>query len=167
MDRLLPCFPERRLYFFYGTLEKGMLFPITPGEPTVLYDEPITAPAGKLSGGFELVGEPESMFIPYSPEFVRFITGLYRTEDFSVIDVAALFGMGDRLFNQSRFTEAALAYEAALQIERSPKEREVYLNMLAKCYYKLGRYSEARTITERLQEFNYKTYYKIFPEKGI
>jgi hypothetical protein len=166
LDRLNQCFPDRRLFFYYGTLEKGMLFPITSEASTVRFQEPITRPS-KTRAGFELVEEPEHMFTPYSPGFERFLEGLYQTEDYSAIDVPALFRQGDRLFNLSRFSEASLAYEAALQIEKSPKEREVYLNMLAKCYYKLRRYSEARAITERLKEFNYKKYYKIFPEKGI
>ena len=166
LARLQRCFPKRRLYFLYGTLEKGMLLPMVIGGSKVHFQEPVTAPA-KTGAAFRLVDKPELMFIRYSPEFTRFLEGLFQAGDYPAIDVPALFTMGDRLFNQSRFSEAGLAYEAALQIEKSPREREVYLNMLAKCYFKLGRYSEARAITERLQEFNYKTYYKIFPEKGI
>lgn len=166
LDRLQRCFPDRRMYLLYGTLEKGMLFPITSGGVTVLFQEPIKA-SHRARAGYELVEEPKRLFNLYSPEFTRFVENLYRAVEYTQVDIKALFKQGDRLFNQSRFSEASLAYEAALQIEKEPMKREAYLNMLARCYYKLGRYPEAGAISTRLLEFNSKKYYKIFPEKGI
>ena len=71
------------------------------------------------------------MFQLYSPEFRTYVEGLFLERDYAAVDVPAMFEQGDRFFNQSRFPEAALAYEAALQIEKAPQLRGVTGALLA------------------------------------
>jgi tetratricopeptide (TPR) repeat protein len=166
LPRLHACYPDRRLFLYYGTLEKGMLFPVSPEDQAVDYTRPQPARASG-HGRFALIDDPLEFFTLYSPEFREFVSQVFEIEDYSGIDVKHLLEQGTLLFNQGLFQKAAYYYEAALQIEKSPKEREIYLNMLSKCYFKLGLYQETKAIAERLRALDNKKYYNILPERGI
>jgi uncharacterized membrane protein YobD (UPF0266 family) len=166
VDELRACYPDRNIFLFYGTLEKAMLLPVSSGKWQVQFDKALPARTDKR-GRFELVKNPTALFTLYSREFSNFVSSVFSHKDFTALDVKYLLEQGNARFSQRDFQEAAFYYEAALQIEKAPREREVYLNMLSKTYFKLGQIAEARAISDRLGRFDDKKYYHILPERGI
>jgi len=163
---LFRCFPNRRIYLYFGTLERGMLVPMKAEANEIIYGDPISfdSPAKKY---IELVDDPKKFFKPYSAEFENFLDKIYKQNHFYEITVAELIEQGTLLQNKRNFEEAAFYFEAALQIEKQPQIRHQILNLLSVCYLKEGKNEEARKIMSRIVKFKSSKLFHIFPEKGF
>ncbi len=164
--RLLQCFPERKIYLYLGTLEKGMLIPLRRDGNKIVYEEPISSDKqGKKY--IELLNDPKEFFKIYSHDFGNFLDNLYTQNHFYEIDVARLIELGSILKNSKNYEEATFCFEAALQVEKQPEIRYRILNLLCACYLKTEKKDEAKSIIEKLVERNDTKLYRVFPEKGF
>ncbi len=165
-ERLFDCFPGRRLFVYYGTLEKGMLVPLLRKGEEVVWGEPI-AQRGSANRTVDLVVTPQEMFVNYSSEFSDFLERLFESEPYRLIDVSSLLDKGSQLISTGAFGEASHCFEAILQIEKQESPRVLALNQLALCYNKLGKTREARHIIERIADPEHPLLYQVFPDKGF
>ncbi len=163
---LFQCFPERKFHLYFGTLEKGMLIPLKKEGKKISYGAPICfAKRGK--GIIKLVDDPQEFFKVYSTDYANFIEKIYKQNNFINIDVTYLVNAGNQYKNKRNYREAALFFEAALQVEKQPEIRFQILNKLFACYLKTGKKYEAKIIAERMKDFTKQKFYNIFPEKGF
>ena len=164
--KLFQCFPEREIYFYLGTLEKGMLIPLKKDGDNILYGEPISLDKnGKKY--IELINNPKKFFKVYSPDFGNFLDNVYEKNNFSDIDVSRLIELGSFSKKNRNYEEAVFYFEAALQIEKHPEIRFKILNKLFSCYLKTGKKYEAKIIAERFKDITKEKFYNLFPEKGF
>jgi tetratricopeptide (TPR) repeat protein len=164
--KLLQCFPERKIFLYFGTLEKGMLVPLRVENGKIAYGEPLSLEKpGKKN--ISLVNDPKKFFKIYSPEFGNFLDNVYKQNDFSEIDVARLNKLGSLFFNKGDYEQASFCFEAALQIEKQPKFRYQILNSLAPCYQKEGKKEDAKKVMRRIVKLKDTELFHILPEKGF
>jgi hypothetical protein len=164
--KLFQCFPEREIYLYLGTLEKGMLIPLKKDGDNILCGEPISLDKnGKKY--IELINNPKKFFKVYSSDFGNFLDNVYEKNNFSDIDVSRLIELGSFSKKNRNYEEAIFYFEAALQIEKQPEIRFQILNKLISCYLKTGKIYEAKIIAERFKDITKQKFYNIFPEKGF
>lgn len=165
---LFSCFPERKLYLYLGTLDKGMLIPMTRRGEEIIYGKPLPA-VRKGKKMVELIGHAKFFFNLYSKEFERFLEKLYQENDYIDVDVRRLTELGESYRKRDSFQEAAFCFEAALQVEKDPASRFFLLNCLLPCYFKTGKIEEAKKIEGILKKdfFEAKNLYFVSPEKGF
>jgi hypothetical protein len=163
---LFRCFPDRKIYLYLGTLERGMLVPLRTEGNEIIYGEPIPF-EGHGKRYIELINDPKNFFKPYSAEFASFLDKIYKQNHFYEIDVARLEELGSRSISKRDYRQAAFYLEAALQIEKQPEIRYQILNLLNDCYFKEGKNKEAKKIMTRIVKFNSRKLFHIFPEKGF
>ncbi len=164
--KLFQCFPEREIYYYLGTLEKGMLIPLKKDGDNILYGEPISLDKnGKKY--IELINNPKKFFKVYSSDFGNFLDNVYEKNNFSDIDISRLIELGSFSKKNRNYEEAVFYFEAALQIEKHPEVRFQILNKLFSCYLKTGKKYEAKKIAERFKDIPKQKFYNIFPEKGF
>ena len=165
---LFQCFPERKFYFYLGTLEKGMLIPLKKEANKIQYGAPICS-AKKGKKYIELIDKPQKFYNIYSPDFEHFLDEIYERNKFFSIDVANLIEMGTLYKNERNFKKAAFCFEAALQIEKHPDIRALVLNHLVVCYIKTGRNNEAKKIMKniKMNDPKHQKLYQLIPEKGF
>lgn len=164
--KLFQCFPERKIFLYLGTLEKGMLIPLEKNGNKIIYGEPISV--DKRGKKFiELVNDPKKFYRAYSSDFRNFLNSLYEQNRLSDIDVARLIQMGSFSMNNRNYEEAAFSFEAALQVEKQPEIRYQILNLLNTCYIKTGKSAEAKKIIKNIDDRNHPKLFRLFPEKGF
>ena len=163
---LFQHYPHRNLYIYTGTLERGMLLPINKNKNSIVYGEPIQNKMATRSR-LELIGEPLDFFTVYSPQFEDFLKKIYRDFNLIEIDVEFFFDAGKEALENKRYEYAALCLEAALQVEKSPGKRALFLNHLVHAYAKTGRRQDSIKILNKLQHRRGPKLYDIFPERGI
>jgi hypothetical protein len=167
-DRLVACFPERSVYVYLGTLEKGMLVPLAREGTVIMRGAPL--PPGKKSRTrFRWAQDPKEFFQVYSAEFGGFLESLYREHDAVEMDGARLAELGRLYQTQGDFQQAAFCFEAALQIENEPATRRALLDLLLPCYLKTGQAREAKIIRQYLEKVHYneRKLYGVLPERGF
>jgi len=164
--KLFQCFPGREIYFYLGTLEKGMLIPLKKDGDKVSYGEPISLDNnGKKY--IELINNPKKFFKVYSPDFGNFLDNVYEKNNFFDIDVLKLIELGSFSKKSRNYKKAAFYFEAALQIAKQPEIRYLVLSQLAACYHKTGKVAEAQIVSERIHDYDKGKFFNIFPEKGF
>jgi len=164
--KLLQCFPERKIFLYFGTLEKGMLVPLRVENGKIAYGEPLSLEkSGKKN--IDLVNDPKRFFKIYSPEFGNFLNNVYKQNHFSEIDVARLEELGSLSLNKRDYDQASFCFEAALQIEKQPDIRYRTLNLLSACYLKEGKNEDAKKIMGRIVNLENMKLFHIFPERGF
>jgi hypothetical protein len=163
---LFRCFPGRKIYLYFGTLERGMLVPLKTEGNEIIYGEPISF-EGRGKRYIELINDPKKFFKPYSAEFTSFLDKIYSHNHFYEIDVAKLIKQGTLYQNNKNYGEAAFYFEAALQIEKQPDIRYQILNLLSACYLKQGKNNEAKKIIKRIVKLENMKLFHILPEKGF
>lgn len=164
--KIFHCFPERKFFLYFGTLEKGMLIPLKKEEGKISHGNPISIDNKK--GKFvEVIDQPQKFFQDYSDPYKEFIDRIYEQNDFINVDVPFLAEKGRFNKNNKNYKEAAFWFEAALQLEKQPEIRYRLLNHLNACYLKLGQMTEANKIMERISGGDFRKLYNILPEKGI
>jgi len=166
-ERLQACFPERSLYLYLGTLERGMLVPMAEREGAIVYGKPLTSGLG-IKKGVELLGKPQLLFKLYCKEFTTFLDRLYEERSFADVDTDLLRELGILHQKNNEFSEAAFCFEAALQIENNPEMRRALLDRLVPCYLETGQGEEAKRIQKFMEtiHFNERELYSVFPERG-
>jgi hypothetical protein len=164
--KLFQCFPEREIYFYLGTLEKGMLIPLERDGDNILGKEPISLDKnGKKY--IELINNPKKFFKVYSSDFGNFLDDVYEKNKFSDIDVSRLIELGSFAKKNRNYKEAVFYFEAALQIEKQPEIRYRVLSQLSACYLKTGKAPEARIVQEKIHDYDKGKFFNLFPEKGF
>ncbi len=164
--KLFKCFPKREIYFYLGTLEKGMLIPLKKSGDNVLYGEPISLDKnGKKY--IELIDNPKKFFKVYSSDFANFLDTVYEKNNFFDIDVFKLIELGSLSIKNGNYKEAAFYFEAALQIEKKPEVRYRILSQLPACYFKTGKAAEAGIVLEKIHDYEKGDFFNVIPEKGF
>lgn len=164
--RLFDCFPDRHIYIYYGTLDKGMFMPLIQRGDEVVWGPPI-ANSSRTRRTAELLSKPMDMFYPYSPDYSEFLDDLFRVNPLRQVDVAFLLDKGAQSMNAGAFALAAHYFEAVLQVEKLEEPRSRALNQLVRCYNKLGKTQEARRIVNQALDPEHPLLYGVFPEKGF
>jgi len=164
--KLWQCFPERKIYFYLGTLEKGMLIPLEKDEDNILWGEPVTLDKnGKKY--IELINNPKKFFKVYSSDFGNFLDNVYEKNNLFDIDVSRLIELGSFSKKNRNYKEAAFYFEAALQIEKQPEIRYRVLSQLSACYLKTGKAAEAKIVTDKIKDYEKGKFFNVIPEKGF
>ena len=164
--KLWQCFPERKIYFYLGTLEKGMLIPLEKDEDNILWGEPVTLDKnGKKY--IELINNPKKFFKVYSSDFGNFLDNVYEKNNVFDIDVSRLIELGSFSKKNRNYKEAAFYFEAALQIEKQPEIRYRVLSQLSGCYLKTGKAAEAKIVTDKIKDYEKGKFFNVIPEKGF
>jgi hypothetical protein len=165
---LFSCYPERNVYMYAGTLERGMLIPLKKTGLEVEFGEPIR-PAGRRGKSVEFVAHPAEIFFLYSVEFSDFLHRLVPDISPADLDGRHLEERGMDYQAQGDCLRAAFCFEAALQVENDPAIRRNLLNRLLPCYQKTGQAEAARKILGFMEKvgFNERLLYDIFPERGF
>ncbi len=167
-DELFSCYPDRKVFVYAGTLDKGVLIPIKkngfgiePGRPVL--------PSGGEEDSFRIVDNPVEVFSAYSTEFGDFLQHLFQETSPTEMDGRRLEEMGADYQLRGDLQRAAFCYEAALQVENDPTVRRNLLNQLLPCYPKTGQAEAARKILAFLEKvnFNERRLYDVLPEKGF
>ncbi len=159
-------YPNRRIYVYTGTLEKGMLIPIKKDKNIILYGEPVQKKI-QTRNSFELIRNPLDFHTLYSQEFGAFLKNIYQNHDLLKIDVEFFFEMGKKAFENEQYRLAANCLEAALQIEKSPGKRALFFNRLVHTYAKAGQKQDSIKILSKLQHPKGPKLVDIFPERGF
>jgi hypothetical protein len=165
---LFSCFPERDVFLYVGTVEKGMLFPLKKDGEKIFRREPIAfAKKGKKSS--ELINDPMRLFKIHSREFSEFLKGLFRSHDICQVNVDWLIARGNRSMADRDFQQAAFYFEAALQVENDPETRKTMLDLLISCYQKSEQMDEAKKIIDFMEKMNFdeRKLYLVLPERGF
>jgi hypothetical protein len=165
-NRLSACYPDRKIYLYLGTLEKGMLLPLKAEGDAVSYGQPLLQ-AKKSKGQIELISHPRSFFKIFSSEFQGFLEKLYADRSFVEVDVQWLLEMGSLSQKKNQLREASHFYEAALQLEKQPEYRLDALNKLAHCYFRIGRTEDAQKISTKIHDPDRPRLFRLFPERGF
>jgi hypothetical protein len=162
------CFPGRKLYLYWGTLERGFLAPLR-------FEGGVLRPGAAIPSGspgrrrVELVRRPKDVFLLYSPGFEAFLEDTLRTRDWPEVDALRLRDLGRELSSRGEYLKASWAFEAALQIDREPKYRWRLLADLTQCYVKTGQTAEAKRLMRKLEDSDFRAgkLFNVLPERGI
>ncbi|MCX6559759.1 MAG: glycosyltransferase family 39 protein [Candidatus Aminicenantes bacterium] len=165
---LMQAYPGRAFYAYVGTLEKGLLVPLSQEVGAVRRGRPIVPPV-RPRRSVELLAEPESLFKMYGPGFRAFVEDVLRGDGWVATDVESLRTEGLRLLEARNFRKAAYSLEAALQLEKNPKVRWPMLVSLGQCYMKTGQTAEAKRIMAKFEESDFKgrRLFFILPDRGF
>ena len=165
---LFSCYPDRHIFIYAGTLDRGMLMPLKKTGPEVESGEPIRLPR-RQRNSVEFVSRPAEIFLPYSMEFVDFLHQLFREIPPVDMDSRRLEERGVNYQAQDDCLRAAFCFEAALQVENDPATRRNLLNRLIPCYRKTGQAGAAQKLVAFMEkvDFNERRLYDVFPERGF
>lgn len=166
--QLARCYPGRSIYYYWGTLDRGLLVPLRmeggelrPGEAVI-----VPRPGGRQ---VELVSQAQRVFKVYSPEFGAFLEETFRAEGWTAVDALRFQTIGRDLAAHGEFQKASFAYEAALQLDKDPNVRGHLLADLIRCYTKTGETAAAKRIMRKFEESNFRVrrLFFVFPERGF
>jgi len=165
---LLRAFPGRSFYSYAGTLDKGVLAPLREENGAVRVGAPIV-PEKTPRRAVTLLPGQEGLFTMYSPEFRAFIEEMSRAEGPGGLTVDRLTGIGYAFQKDRNYARAALAFEAALQLEMNPKIRWPLLISLGPCYVKTGRTDLSKRIMAKFEQSDFKgrELFSVIAERGF
>jgi hypothetical protein len=165
---LFSCYPDRNVFVYAGTLDKGMLIPLRKSGSGIEWGEPLHPP-GRIRDSVEIVPNPAEVFLPYSSEFSDFLQQVFRETSQAEMDGRRLEEMGIQHHALGNLRRAAFCFEAALQVENDPEIRRNLLNRLVPCYQKTGQAEAAGKILAFVEKvnFNERRLYEILPERGF
>jgi len=166
LKKLMRCHPDRSFYLFYGTVEEGMLVPLSFAAGEAVFGPPLSI-RGEEKGVIRTLTRPQDFFTPYSSEFIAFLDNLYSRNRFDQVDVAYLFQLGMEYKNAKQLQPAKFCFEAALQLEKQPEIRRQLLNQLASCYLLTGEREAALRIFSCLEDPDSPRLFDLFPERGF
>ena len=163
--KLYLCYPNRKFYYYLGTLEKGLLFPMSIENGSPVIASPIV-PESKSKKMSELLKKPTGLFKLYSEGFADFLNWLYQEYSLLEIDVSRLQELGLSYQTAHEYIKASYCFEAALQLEKEPQTRFDLLNNLSLCYLRSGQLHEAKELGKRLADPE-DYLYSMMPERGF
>jgi len=164
-EELYRCYPNRRFFMYIGTLERGLLIPISMNSGRPVLAAPLI-PESRSKKSSLLLHEPTGIFKLYSREFAAFLEALYKENDIAGVNVIRLQEIGLSYQKAHEYTKAAFCFEAALQLEKEPQMRFNLLNSLNYCYIKSGQLREAKILGKRLANAE-DLLYSMIPERGF
>jgi len=162
---LATCFPHHQVYLYYGTIQKGLLYPLLYQDGRYLIGQPLTSLEAMAK--FTWLADPLDFFTLYNNEFRSYLSNLLASRPPATVDVPFLLSLGQEAQKRGRFAEAAWCYEAALQIENDPHYRYILLSRLLPCYLKTKQMREARQLLSVLQNPDNPYLYNVLPERGF
>ena len=165
---LLRAFPGRSFYSYAGTLDKGVLAPLREENGAVRTGPPIV-PEKTPRRSVTLLPGQEGLFTMYSPGFRAFIEEMSRAEGPGGLTVDRLTEIGHAFQKDRNYARAALAFEAALQLEMNPKIRWPLLISLGPCYVKIGRTDLSKRIMVKFEQSDFKgrELFSVIAERGF
>jgi len=168
IEKLCSCYPERNIFLYFGTLDRGMLIPLKKREERIELGMPVRPPA-RIENSFTFVRDPADIFFSYSSEFSRFLQQLFREITPLELNGKRLEELGVWHQDRDDFQRAAFCFEAALQVENEPDIRRNLLNRLVPCYQKTGQREEAEKILAFMErvDFSERRFYGVLPERGL
>jgi len=168
IQRLLACYSHRNAFLYFGTLERGMLLPISNAGQAIELGDPVGS-SGRARNAIKLVQTPSDIFFAYLPEFGAFIRSLLDKEGLANLNGKRLQDLGAHYQARGEFRQAAFCFEAALQVETYPDVRLDLLNRLIPCYQKTGQAEAARKIMAFMEKVDFKEarFYDVLPERGF
>ncbi len=162
---LFRCYPEKRFFLFVYTVKNGMLFEISRINNSVSLGPPLTQ--GNLDKNeIALIDKPSDFFQPYSPEFQEFI-GRFDKIPYLDFDLKYLADLASDKERSGDFGQAALIYEAILQLEPYLENRINMYKRLQFCYFKLKKTDRVKQIIWFLHENKTFKIKSAFPDKGF
>lgn len=163
--QLLRSFPDRSVYMYIGTLDKGVLMPFAVEAGAPRYGRPLPArPAAE--GISAIVSSPVDLFFPYSEAFRGHLEAVFRESSVDGVDVARLSRMSAEREAAGDLQAAIFELEAALQIENDAAARALLLARLPRLYFKTGDPSLAKRVQARLEDLSDPRVYDVCPERG-
>jgi hypothetical protein len=168
MAELFSCYPERNIFLYAGTLDKGVLVPLKISGAGVETGRPVR-PLSQPGKSFRIVDDPAAVFSAYSDEFRNFLGQLFKETSLMDMDGRRLEEMGWDSETRGDLRRAAFCYEAALQVENDPAVRRDLLNRLLPCYQRTGQAEAARKLLAFLEKVNFdeRRLYDVLPERGF
>jgi len=165
---LFSCYPDRNIFIYAGTLDRGMLIPLRKSGSEVELGDPMQPP-GRIRDSVEIVRNPAEVFLSYSSEFSDFLQQVFRETRLVEVDGRRLEEMGIHRLTKDDWQRAAFCFEAALQVENDPEARRNLLDRLLPCYRKTGQAEAAGKIQAFMErvDFNERRLYAVFPERGF
>lgn len=163
--RLLGSFPDRAVFLYVGTLDKGVLMPVAVEAGALRYGPPVTAGPG-VEGASALVPAPIGLFRPYSEAFRDHMEAVLRENFPDRIDGPRLAQMAAEREDAGELRAAVFDLEAALQIENDESVRLRLLARLPRLYLKTGDAALAERVRARLQDPSDPRVYDVCPERG-
>ncbi len=165
------CYPDRGLYIYWGTLERGVLAPLRLEGGTGLLSPGPAVAAGRGGRKVDLLPAPRDLFKVYSDEFGAFLDEIMRTEagGWIALDSPRLTRIGLDLAARGDHRRASFAFEAALQVEMYPDQRNELLGQLTRAYAKSGQRAESKRLMLKIAEVDFASdkLYGVFPERGF
>lgn len=166
-DEFHRCFPERKIYFYWGTYRKGILIEITKKHGQSTYGDPVVFREIKLKSFAELVSSPEEVFFLYSQDFREFLKEIFQNKPFDSVDAAWLEEQAKLSYRANDFKKAMYYLEAALQVENNYEARYRMLTMLAGLYRGHNLDSLSNKILRRINNPRINNVYNVIPERGF
>ncbi|RFT16259.1 MAG: hypothetical protein OP8BY_1863 [Candidatus Saccharicenans subterraneus] len=161
------CFPERKIYYYWGTYRKGMLVEVTKKDGQFTYGNPVVFREKKLNLFAELVSSPEEVFFLYSQDFREFLKEIFQNKPFDSVDAAWLEEQAKLSYRANDFKKAMYYLEAALQVENNYEARYRMLTMLAGLYRGHNLNGLSNKILQRVSKVDLKDVYDVIPERGF
>jgi 4-amino-4-deoxy-L-arabinose transferase-like glycosyltransferase len=167
-DELFSCYPDRKVFLYLGTIDKGVLIPLKRSGSGIELGQPVQR-SGRTEASVSIVGHPVEVFSAYSAEFGRFLRQLFRETSLPDMDGSLLEEMGMNSQTRGDLMRAAFCYEAALQVENDPGVRRNLLNRLLPCYQRTGQSAAAQRILAFIEKVNFdeRRLYDVLPERGF
>lgn len=161
------CYPDRKIYLYWGTLEKGYFVPMELDNGRIVFGRPVLDldGGGKRKAG--LAAAPEDVFRLYSRPFKDFLSRFFLENDFSGLDAAGLEERAVDAIGANDLQAGAYLLEAALQAEAETNSRYRMLGRLAALYRRLGDKAGSDIIQKRLNSRKDFDVYNVIPEKGF
>ncbi|MDI6848386.1 MAG: glycosyltransferase family 39 protein [Candidatus Saccharicenans sp.] len=166
-EEFFRCFPQRKIYFYWGTYRKGLLIEVVKKDGCFDYGNPVIFKTQKLNSFTQLVSAPEEIFFLYSQDFREFLGEVFQNNPFYQVDAAWLEEQARLSYRAHDFKKAMYYLEAALQVENNCEARYRMLTMLAGLYRGQKFYNLSQKILESVNNPGNNNVYDVLPERGF
>jgi len=165
IKNLVSCFPEKKLYLFVYTIKKAMVFELT-FPVNELTPKLNLIPLPFIPNKIELIKQNKEFFSYYSSEFQEFLKELDSISPL-YFDLGFLVKLAEKEEATRNYRKALMYYEAALQLEPHPQNRQDLYKKLSACYFKIGETSLAKKIIDNIYKTPEPVVNNIIPKRGI
>lgn len=114
----------------------------------------------------ELIKQNKEFFSYYSSEFQEFLKELDSISPL-YFDLGFLVKLAEKEEATRNYRKALMYYEAALQLEPHPQNRQDLYKKLSACYFKIGETSLAKKIIDNIYKTPEPVVNNIIPKRGI
>jgi hypothetical protein len=106
---LVESFPDRKVFMYLGSIDRGMLFPLKAGDDGLEAGAAFPA-ISRRPGHIALLHDPIQFYSTYSPAFRKTIERLFSEYPFWEVDVKLLFDKGKEAFRNREYADATINY---------------------------------------------------------